>query len=265
MEAAVMDFVYCGRNFTLVGASERDHIVSVIRNTEAFYELDLLEYMQWAIAKREGKRRAGLVLDVGANIGNHAVFIGTFIAKHVIAIEPNPESLVCLRENLECNLENYTIHDCALGASTGRGRVHMPENAADNLGMARIVEDDEGPINIRTLDDLIAEQNDVLGITTPVTGMKIDVEGMEIPVLKGARDMLQRDSPELFIEAATSKQLAEIEVFLDEFGYRKVATWAATPTHHFTTKRNVTTRLSILTYKVRRRLKYRIKWLSGRA
>ena len=260
-----MDFVYCERDFTLVGASERDHIVSVIRNTGTFYELDLLEYMRWSIAKREGRGRAGLVLDVGANIGNHAVFIGTFIAKHVIAIEPNPESLVCLRENLECNLDDYTILDCALGASPGQGRVHMPENAADNLGMARIVSDDQGPIKIRTLDDLITEQRDVLGITTPVTGMKIDVEGMEIPVLKGARDVLQRDCPELFIEAATPKQLAEIEVFLDEFGYRKVATWAATPTHHFTTKRNAITRLSIIAYKVKRRVKYRLKRLSGRA
>lgn len=260
-----MDFVYCERDFTLVGASERDHIVSVIRNTGTFYELDLLEYMRWSIAKREGRGRAGLVLDVGANIGNHAVFIGTFIAKHVIAIEPNPESLVCLRENLECNLDDYTIHDCALGASPGQGRVYMPENAADNLGMARIVSDDQGPIKIRTLDDLITEQRDVLGITTPVTGMKIDVEGMEIPVLKGARDVLQRDCPELFIEAATPKQLAEIEVFLDEFGYRKVATWAATPTHHFTTKRNAITRLSIIAYKVKRRVKYRLKRLSGRA
>jgi len=260
-----MDFVYCERDFTLVGASERDHIVSVIRNTGTFYELDLLEYMRWSIAKREGRGGAGLVLDVGANIGNHAVFIGTFIAKHVIAIEPNPESLVCLRENLECNLDDYTIHDCALGASPGQGRVHMPENAADNLGMARIVSDDQGPIKIRTLDDLITEQRDVLGITTPVIGMKIDVEGMEIPVLKGARDVLQRDCPELFIEAATPKQLAEIEVFLDDFGYRKVATWAATPTHHFTTKRNAITRLSIIAYKVKRRVKYRLKRLSGRA
>jgi len=260
-----MDFVYCERDFTLVGASERDHIVSVIRNTGTFYELDLLEYMRWSIAKREGRGSAGLVLDVGANIGNHAVFIGTFIAKHVIAIEPNPESLVCLRENLECNLDDYTIHDCALGASPGQGRVHMPENAADNLGMARIVSDDQGPIKIRTLDDLITEQRDVLGITTPVIGMKIDVEGMEIPVLKGARDVLQRDCPELFIEAATPKQLAEIEVFLDDFGYRKVATWAATPTHHFTTKRNAITRLSIIAYKVKRRVKYRLKRLSGRA
>jgi hypothetical protein len=33
--------------------------------------------MQWVIAKREGKKGAGLVIDVGANIGNHAVFIGS--------------------------------------------------------------------------------------------------------------------------------------------------------------------------------------------
>jgi hypothetical protein len=46
---------------------------------------------------------------------------------------------------------------------------------------------------------------------------------------------------------------------------RKVATWAATPTHHFTTRRNATTRLSIFAYKVRRRLNYRLKWLRGRA
>jgi len=260
-----MDFAYRGKKFTLTGASEEDHIVSVIRDTGAFYELDLLEYMQWAIAKREGKGRAGLVVDIGGNIGNHAVYIGTFIAKHIIVIEPNPESLVFLHENLKSNLEDYTLHECALGASPGFGRVHMPENAADNLGMATIVSDDKGLINIRTLDDLITEQSEEFKMTTPVTAMKIDVEGMEISVLKGARDVLQRDCPELFIEAGTPKHLSEIEALLDEFGYCKVATWAATPTHHFTTKRKATTRLSIFAYKVRRRLKHRLKWLVGRA
>lgn len=260
-----MDFEYSGIRFRLVGASEKDHIVSIIRNSGSFYELDLLEYMQWALKKREGGKLAKLVLDVGANIGNHTVFIGTFITKHVLAIEPNPESVVKLRENLKNNLENYTIHDCALGESSGHGRVHMPENAKNNLGMAKIVTEDGGPIRVRTLDELIIERNENQGEGWPVSGMKIDVEGMELVVLKGASDTLQRDYPELFIEAGTHNQLTEIKDFLRVFGYYKVATWAATPTHHFTTRKSNITRLNVFIYKFKRTVKYRLQRLMGRA
>tara|TARA_B100002051_G_C16727553_1_gene636216 strand:+ start:1013 stop:1795 length:783 start_codon:yes stop_codon:yes gene_type:complete len=260
-----MDFEYSGKRFRLIGASEEDHIVSVIRDSGSFYELDLLEYMRWVLKKREGGNPAKLVLDVGANIGNHAVFIGTFIAEHVLAIEPNPESVTQLRENLKNNLENYTIHDCALGESSGHGRVHMPENATNNLGMAKIVTEDGGPIRVRTLDELIIDRNENQEMVMPVSGMKIDVEGMELFVLKGACDTLQHDYPELFIEAATPSQLAEIKEFLGVFGYRKVATWAATPTHHFTTRKSNITRLSIFIYKLKRRVKYRLQRLTGRA
>ena len=260
-----MDFEYSGKCFRLTGASEDDHIVSVIRDSGSFYELDLLEYMQWVLKKREGGNLAKLVLDVGANIGNHSVFIGTFIAEHVLAIEPNPESVAQLQENLRNNLENYTIHDCALGESSGQGRVHMPENATNNLGMAKVVTEEGGPIRVRSLDELIIERNESQELIMPVSGMKIDVEGMELFVLKGAFNTLQNDHPELFIEAATPSQLAEIEEFLDVFGYRKVATWAATPTHHFTTRKSNITRLNIFIYKLKRRVKYRLQRLVGRA
>ena len=63
--------------------------------------------------------------------------------------------------------------------------------------------------------------------------IKIDVEGMEVAVLKGALAVLQRAQPELLIEATTSEQLAAIEAIIRPLGYVRVAVYCDTPTYLF--------------------------------
>jgi hypothetical protein len=68
----------------LEGHDSADKIAYVIRTQKTFWEIDQLEYI--AMVGPSG----GIYLDVGSNIGNHAVFFGRFCADHVVAIEPNP-------------------------------------------------------------------------------------------------------------------------------------------------------------------------------
>ena len=64
--------------------------------------------------------------------------------------------------------------------------------------------------------------------------IKIDVEGMEPQVLKGAENTILEYKPHLFTEAATKEELQKIYNFLRPFGYRKLpGHWAETPVYHF--------------------------------
>jgi hypothetical protein len=81
-----MHFKYHGREIWLKGVDESDWIYTRIKQTGYFYEIDLLKYIWYA---NFGLRK-GLVLDIGANIGNHSVFFGTYVADKVVSFEPNP-------------------------------------------------------------------------------------------------------------------------------------------------------------------------------
>ena len=81
----------------LEGHDAADKIAYVIRTQKTFWEIDQLEYI--AMVGPSG----GIYLDVGSNIGNHAVFFGRFCADHVVAIEPNPRLHPILRRNIDAN------------------------------------------------------------------------------------------------------------------------------------------------------------------
>lgn len=138
----------------------------------------------------------GICLDIGANVGNHTVFF----ARHcdfskVLPFEPNPVAAAILRRNIEINkLENVDLRyvGIALGSSDAEGKVVLDN--VDNLGTARI-ESGEGEISVRNGDALLAD-------LSGVGFVKIDVEGMEIEVLKGLTSLLRRERPIIYIEVS---------------------------------------------------------------
>lgn len=222
-------FSYRDRTFTLTGTASNDHIVRQLRTSRSFYELELLEYLA-DVARLESDR--GVVLDVGANIGNHAVFFGSFLGAHVIAIEPNPAVVPLLEENLTVNHVRHTVHRCAVGATEARGQIVLRDTS--NVGAARVEAADAistDGITISTIDHLLA--------TTPPPGriwlVKIDVEGSELEVLAGARATLAVHRPHIVIETATPAAHSAIARALAESEYRHVITLGrrATPVAHF--------------------------------
>jgi FkbM family methyltransferase len=181
-------------------------------------------------------------LDVGANIGNHAIFLSTFIADHLIAIEPNAAVLPTLRRNLSKNVSNYTLYECAVGAKQGRGKMIVPDNMSDNLGAAQVdMESNNSDIEITTLDTLFSTwiKNETTSVC--VSLIKIDVEGMEPLVLKGAIDIITEYKPHIIVEAPTKQELKKINEILIPLGYKKLpGRWALTPVYHFAYKPSVT-------------------------
>jgi FkbM family methyltransferase len=128
---------------------------------------DLPEMQVW----RQALHGGGLFLDVGANVGTYAIWAAECGAE-VIALEPAADTFRLLQENVALNAYQVTAIQAAAGAYCGTARFTAGQDAVNHL-------DPGGPAEIRliTIDSLIGGRH--------VAGMKVDVEGFEIDVLRG--------------------------------------------------------------------------------
>jgi FkbM family methyltransferase len=167
-------------------------------------------------------------VDVGANIGYFTVLAGSRIRDggkgRVIAVEPNPACLPLLERNLVINWSMCPIevHKVAAGAAPGEAWLASPASRAANAHISAAGEDAEieqrTAIRVETLDSLVPE-------SLAVDILKIDVEGHEISVFRGAERIIAR-SPDIKIVmewspgqiAAAGVSVAEIQANLRRLG-----------------------------------------------
>lgn len=215
----IVRFVCHGERISFAISRPDDHIQRHIQRSEGFYESDMLEAVACTLPER------GCVVDVGANIGNHSIFFAKVTGADVIAFEPNPAALDILRLNIKLNgvAERIELHDIAVGERQGLGTVQ--DHDPNNLGRASVELSDQGTVAIRTLDAVVGARW--------VDLIKVDVEGMEPMVLRGAAATLARCRPRLLVEAATPDALAGVEQVLRPMGYRKTKVFNSTPTYLF--------------------------------
>ena len=152
-----------------------------------------------------------IAVDVGANIGIHTLVLSRCVGRtgRVYAYEPLEALYRRLTTNLSLNSAgNVTARP--YGAGEKAGTIAFDDHAGDfNIGKGRFDPGGAGTIQVRTLDD------ELRGVDAPVSLIKIDVEGYELPVLKGACDTLQRHRPVLLIEYnPDAYRLAEVEACL---------------------------------------------------
>jgi FkbM family methyltransferase len=132
-------------------------------------------------------------LDVGANIGYFTCLMSKLAgpAGKVLAIEPEPQNLKLLEQNIKINnLENVVVHPCALGASEGSAMLGLYK--ASNRGRHSLLEKGakaQIEVPVKTLDEIASNSGKNVGSWTLV---KIDVEGYEGFVIDGARETLPR-------------------------------------------------------------------------
>lgn len=253
---------HAGREFELATYSAEDAIARRMRKYGTFYERDLLDYSLTLLASLPDD---GLIVDIGANFGNHSVFWSALSGREVVAIEANPELKPLLNENLSRNaVSSYHVVAGGAGQAAGLGRMRLSSRAPDQYGLAGVEPDlnlsptEEGVFEIHTVPQWLERLHLE---TRPVRLLKIDVEGAEIPVLRGAWPILSRDRPEIFVEAATDAERTALDEELDAYGYRRVMRFCSTPTWHYSTLSNIWRRMRLQQQGTAARLRWRLQRL----
>jgi FkbM family methyltransferase len=135
---------------------------------------DLPEMLMW----RQVLRPGALFVDIGANVGSYTIWAAE-LGADVIAVEPADDTFALLVENVELNGYQVAAVQAAAGATCGTARFTAGRDAGNCLDKA-------GPVQIRlvTVDSLVGDRT--------VAGMKVDVEGFEIEVLRGCARALSQ-------------------------------------------------------------------------
>jgi FkbM family methyltransferase len=134
------------------------------------------------------------IIDVGANIGFHSIKFSRWLSNKglVIAIEPEPMNVQTLKQMLlEKKITNVEVVNGAAAEKEGTLYLQLnPLNPADHRLSAQGI-----PIEAFTIDNLLHGKE-----YPPVSLIKIDVQGAEPRVLKGAKKIIAQYKPIIFIE-----------------------------------------------------------------
>ena len=221
----------------VAGADRRIGIVNARHGVFLFPVQDfvgqlLAAYGEWsepaAVVLTQLLRPGDVAIDVGANIGTLAVPMARTVGStgQIHAFEPQPMMFRLLNANAALNgLDQMRLHHMALGSVDG----HLPMPAIDytrpsnysalSFSAAKPQPDaSQTSVPIRRLDDVLASLD-------RCRLLKVDVEGMEPAVLDGARALIDRHRPVLYLEANQRQAFDEILERLNRLGYR--AYWHA--------------------------------------
>ena len=160
-------------------------------------------------------RPGDVAVDVGANIGEVSIVFSRRVGDggRVFAFEPHPRIYRYLSGNLALNrCENVTARNLALGSAPAR--VSLSDEKQDD--MTRVVSSGAITVQCSTLDAELPPE--------PIAFLKVDVEGSELSVLKGAPGMLARTACvncELIDEHCRrgGYEMADVIAFLQRSGF----------------------------------------------
>lgn len=156
---------------------------------------------------------SGIVFDIGAMAGDHTIAYAKKVGEAggmVIAIEAGKDAFDCLVHNAEKFEGKVICLNAAVGDNHG-GMARHTVNAV-NVGGSTVSGEENTEVasnEIRTITiDGFCEDSEINSGTKPVTFIKVDVEGYELMVLKGAINTLRKYRPVLLMEF-NSFRLAE--------------------------------------------------------
>lgn len=145
-----------------------------------------------------GVRKGDIVLDCGANVGVYTRVALEAGARLVVAIEPAPENIECLRRNFaeEAASGRVVIYPKGVWDQDALMTLHVdPHNsAADSFLIERTGDQPVEKVPLTTIDKLVAELK-----LERVDFIKMDIEGAEVKALEGGRRTLERFHPRMAI------------------------------------------------------------------
>lgn len=145
-----------------------------------------------------------IVVDAGAYIGTHTRAFSCMVGLNgrVHGFEPDPTSFQVLQKNTEnSSVANVDIYNIGLGKQEESLFLNI-DSEAHNRAVASMIhyrQENGVEVKVKTLDSL------ELGV---VDFIKVDVEGMELEFLQGARKTIQNSLPVIFLEANSLEESA---------------------------------------------------------
>ena len=133
-------------------------------------------------------RPGELFVDVGANVGSFTIIAGAVCGARVIAFEPIASTFDRLILNVEVNEIKRTVtrYQKAGCSKAGRLRFTSDQDTTNHVLSAEEASEPSVEVDVVTLDDSLAGDHPLL--------LKIDVEGLETEVLRGANGVLANPS-----------------------------------------------------------------------
>ena len=179
-----------------------------------------------AAMELQPKDRRSVCIDIGAHVGLWAMWLTDFFDK-VIAFEPVPQFATIFPYNVD--MTKVELHEIALGDSFGEVTISIPVDMTGNShiaipGKSPDRRDGHGPVDqvkgvsLQPLDSMEFGAVDFI---------KIDVEGYELPVVRGAEKTIRKFRPNIVIEQKGNdtsygdKRGAAVE-FLQSLGMRSM-------------------------------------------
>lgn len=148
-------------------------------------------------AFRDGVREGDIVFDIGAHIGTYSLIAAVRIGAtgRIVAYEPFDRTRAYLRTHLEWNgaSDRALLRDVCCGAAAGVADFFYGPGAEGMNGLLPVSGFASTQVSVVTVD------SEVINFGLAPTVMKIDVEGAEMDVLKGAEETLRSVRPRLFL------------------------------------------------------------------
>lgn len=188
-----------------------------LRSSEIYVIEEVYRYKMYDRRPDFVARAGWVVFDVGANIGVVSVLQAQRNAQ-VFAFEPNPDCYRRLLKNVTANGLSDRIHpfNLALGNQIGPGSIHVEKGGTTGGSVAFGIEGGSSRlVQVTTLDQMTS----ALGVSQ-IDLLKIDVEGGEVDVLRGAADALGA-TRRIILEYHSRELLRDCERILSAHGFSR--------------------------------------------
>ncbi len=153
--------------------------------------------------------QSSVYVDIGTNIGYHALAVNKFVGCNVIGFEPHPTHFAVAAHNIKD--KNIMLYNAA--CSNKAGTFNMATFDAHEIGNFGEAHQADAGITVQCLklDELKLDN---------CTVMKIDVEGHELNVMKGAVKTIKKFRPVIFFEALQENNWEDCRKFLADKDYQ---------------------------------------------
>ncbi|XP_052200360.1 uncharacterized protein LOC127806854 [Diospyros lotus] len=229
VEGLKYPFLYSLSDFGTLPDKPHKNIARILKG-KPFRRPDISVTIQEVLEKMRGEGNSGIVVDVGANVGM-ASFAAAAMGFRVLSFEPVFENLQRICDGVYLNRVGnlVTVFEAAASDKLGNITFHKLVGRLDNSAVSAtgaklaFKSNEEIALQVRSipLDQVIPESESVLLL-------KIDVQGWEYHVLKGASKLLSRkkgEAPYIIYEEderllqASNSSANEIREFLHSVGY----------------------------------------------